>query len=326
MIAPLALVAAGLTAFSAFSAQLTKATYVYKRVGDCEIKADVYRTPGADVRPVVIWIHGGALIFGDRGTIRPDQLARYLEAGFVLVSIDYRLAPETKLPAILEDVRDAYQWVRQQGPGLFQIDPDRVALVGNSAGGYLALMVGASVTPRPKAIASFYGYGDLTRDFTTRPDSQYLGLPKVSKEDAAKAVGSRVISESPLFPRVAFYNYTRQTGRWTREVAGLDPRQRIKLSRLSPIRYVTKEFPPTILLHGDKDADVPYEESVRMAAALKQHAVPHQSVRMRGYDHLFDVFPTGWTRENAEPLGLQDPKVAAAYDDVIAFLQVHLAR
>jgi acetyl esterase/lipase len=305
----------------------TRTTYTYKRVADCDIKADVYRTAGNEVRPVVIWIHGGALIFGDRTTIRPDQLGRYLDAGFVVVSIDYRLAPETKLAAILEDVRDGYRWVRERGPGLFQIDPDRVALVGNSAGAYLALMVGQLVTPRPKAVASFYGYGEITRDWTTRPDPQYLGLAKVSKDEAARAVGSKVLSESPLFPRVQFYNYCRQTGRWAREVAGIDPtRQRVRAARFAPIQHVTKEFPPTILVHGDQDRDVPYEESVRFAAALKQHGVIHQSIRMRGYDHLFDVFPTGWTRQDAQPIGLQDPKVAAAYDQVIAFLHVHVNR
>src|SRR6185436_13100149 len=86
-------------------AAFSRATYTYKRVGECDIKADVYRLPGKDVRPAIVWIHGGALIFGDRGTVRPDQLERYLRAGYAVVSIDYRLAPETKLPDIIEDLR-----------------------------------------------------------------------------------------------------------------------------------------------------------------------------------------------------------------------------
>ena len=67
----------------------SKATYTYKRVGECDNKVDVYRSPGKDVRPIIMWIHGGALIFGDRGRVRPDQLQRYLQAGYVVVSIDY---------------------------------------------------------------------------------------------------------------------------------------------------------------------------------------------------------------------------------------------
>jgi acetyl esterase/lipase len=307
-------------------ATFSKATYTYKRVGECDIKADVYRLPGKDVRPAIVWIHGGALIFGDRGTVRPDQLQRYLRAGYAVVSIDYRLAPETKLPDIIEDLRDAYRWVREKGPELFWVNADRIALVGNSAGGYLALMAGFSVTPRPKALVAFYGYGDITGAWTTRPDPHYLTLERVTKEDAYKVVGGKVLSESPIFPRVMFYNYTRQNGLWPREVAALDPdKEPDKLEQFSPIRHVTKEYPPTLLLHGDKDTDVPFEESVRMAAALKQVGIPHQLIRMRNYDHLFDVFPTGWTPD-AEPLGLKDPKVAAAYDDVVKFLSKHVGR
>jgi acetyl esterase/lipase len=308
-------------------ATFSKATYTYKRVGECDIKADVYRRPGKDFRAAIVWIHGGALIFGDRSTLRPDQLQRYLQAGYAVVSIDYRLAPETKLPEILEDLGDAYQWVREKGPELFWIDRDRIALVGNSAGGYLTLMAGFSVTPHPKALVSFYGYGDIAGEWTIRPDPHYLTLERVTKEEAYKVVGGKVLSESPIFPRVVFYNYTRQNGLWPREVAALDPdKEREKLEQFSPIRHVTKEYPPTLLLHGDKDTDVPFEESVRMAATLKQVGVPHQFIRMHNYDHLFDVFPTGWTTRDAEPLGLKDPKVAAAYDVVMAFLRKHVGR
>ena len=304
----------------------SKVTYTYKTVGDVDIKADVHRLPGKDVRPVIVWIHGGALIFGDRATVRPDQLQRYLRAGYAVVSIDHRLAPETKLPDLIEDVRDAYKWVREKGPALFLIDPDRIAIVGNSAGGYLALIAGFSVTPRPKALVCFYSYGDIAGQWLTRPDPHYLALQRVTKEEAYGVVGGKVLSESPTFPRVVFYNYTRQNGLWSREVAALDPdKEREKLERFSPIRHVTKEYPPTLLLHGDKDTDVPFDQSVRMAAALKQFGVAHQLIRMRNYDHLFDVFPTGWTPD-AEPIGLKDPKVAAAYDDVVAFLKKHVGR
>jgi acetyl esterase/lipase len=304
----------------------SKETYTYKRVGECDIKADVFRLPGKDVRPAIVWIHGGALIFGDRGTLRPDQLQRYLQAGYAVVSIDYRLAPETKLPEIIEDVQDAYQWVREQGPKSFSIDPDRIALVGNSAGGYLVLMAGVSVNPRPKALISFYGYGDITGNWYSRPDPHSLKLDRVTKEDAYKVVGGKVLSESPVFPRVMFYTYCRQNGLWPKEVAALDPTKEPEKSYLfCPVRHITKEHPPTLLLHGDKDTDVPFEESVRIAAALRRHGVPHQLIRMKNYDHLFDVFPQGWA-PNAEPIGLKDPKVAAAYDDVVAFLKKHVRR
>jgi acetyl esterase/lipase len=126
-------------------------TYTYKSTGGCDIKADVVSHGPLEKRPVVVWIHGGALIMGSRTGIPAflRELAR--DPGYAVVSIDYRLAPETKLPAIIEDIQDAHRWVRTQGPALFGADPDRIAAVGGSAGGYLTLMSGFCFDPRPKA-------------------------------------------------------------------------------------------------------------------------------------------------------------------------------
>jgi len=89
------------------AAEVRMQTYTYKRVGDLEIKANVYRADDEKVRPVVVWIHGGALIMGGRNGINGRVKKMFLDAGYTIVSIDYRLAPETKLPAIIEDVEDA---------------------------------------------------------------------------------------------------------------------------------------------------------------------------------------------------------------------------
>ena len=74
--------------------------------------------------------------------------------GFVLVSIDYRLAPEVKLPAVIEDVQDAFRWLREQGPKQLRIDPDKLVVSGGSAGGYLTLMTGCCVKPRPPMMSA----------------------------------------------------------------------------------------------------------------------------------------------------------------------------
>jgi acetyl esterase/lipase len=75
-----------------------KTTHTYKRVGDLEIQADVYRPRDDEFRPVVMWIHGGALISGSRSGVSQRVLEDFTRAGYAVVSIDYRLAPETKLP------------------------------------------------------------------------------------------------------------------------------------------------------------------------------------------------------------------------------------
>jgi acetyl esterase/lipase len=287
-------------------------------VGDLEIQADVYRLPGDDVRPAVIWIHGGALIMGDRDMQgwRPleRQLERYLQAGYVVISIDYRLAPETKFPAIIEDLQDAYAWVHEQGTEEFNIDPNRIAVIGSSAGGYLTLMAGFCVEPRPKALVAFYGYGDIIGPWYSQPDPFYNREPPVSEERARRAVGDRPIARSPFDDeRDVIYVFCRQRGLWPQEVVGMDPaKEREAFTKYCPLQNISPEYPPTLLLHGDKDSDVPYEQSVFMADELKRHGVEYKLLTMQGHDHMFDLFD-----ENA-------PEVKAAIDEVIVFLNNHL--
>jgi len=240
----------------------SKATFTYKKVGDVEIKADVYRPAGAGPHPAIVWIHGGGLIFGSRETIPVDENDLFLRAGYITVSIDYRLAPETKLPAILEDVEDAYRWVREKGPGLFQCDPERLAVVGQSGGAYLALMSGVRLRPSPKVIVSFYGYGDIAGPWYSQPSPYFLSQPRVTKEAALRVLTQTVISESPIQPRVDFYIYCRQNGLWPKEVTGIDLlKEPDGLVAYSPERLVKRGYPPTLLLHGDRDTDVPFELS-----------------------------------------------------------------
>lgn len=315
----------GLTAQHAGQPAL-KETFTYKRIDGTALEADVYRLPGGDDRPAILWLHGGALIFGNRGSVVDHQLERYIRAGYVVASIDYRLAPETKLPAIVGDVQDAYRWLREEGPGRFQVDPDRIAVIGNSAGGYLALWAASAAVPRPRAVVSFYGYGDISREWTTRPSPYYLSQDRVAKDDAYQVVGQGVLAESPIFPRVLFYTYCRQNGLWPREVVGVDPAtEQSELERFSPTLHVTADSSPTMLLHGSKDTDVPFDESERMAVALEKHRVPHRFVRLDDYDHLFDVFPEGWQTDEP-PSELKDPTVLAAFDAVLQFLDEHLAK
>lgn len=156
---------------SATLATVTKRTVVYKTSGECAVRLDVFLPATERQRsPVAVWIHGGALIFGDRTGLdyRPGLRDLLLKSGLAIVAIDYRLAPETKLPGILEDLRDAFAWIGREGRG-HGLDPDRIGVIGHSAGGYLALMSAFSVVPRPRAVVSFYGYGDITGPWYSRP-------------------------------------------------------------------------------------------------------------------------------------------------------------
>ena len=293
-----------------------KKTYTYKAVGDVPIQADVYRADDDKVRPVVVWIHGGALITGNRNSV-PRQLRDLCRAeGFALVSFDYRLAPEVKLPEIAADVEGAFGWLREQGPKRCRLDPERVVVTGGSAGGYLTLLAGARVRPRPRALVAYWGYGDVDGDWYTKPSDHYRQhAPLVSKEEAYKAVGGRAWTGSEAGfdgrGRGRFYLYLRQNGLWTKEVTGFDAlTERAKLDPYCPVRNVSPEYPPTLLIHGTEDTDVPYALSAAMAKELARHKVPHELVTVPGAGHGL----AGGDRK----------LVAAAHERAAAFIRTHL--
>jgi acetyl esterase/lipase len=292
------------------AAGYTSRTVTYKRVGALEIKADVYTPQTGASHPAILWIHGGALIFGDRTMLPPAQRDLYLAAGYSVVSIDYRLAPETKLALILEDISDAYAWLLASSKEL-GIAKERVSVVGHSAGGYLALMAGVRFRPRPRAVISFYGYGDIAGEWYSRPDPYYLTQPVVSREEAWRTVGRQPVSEGDEARRFVFYRYCRQNGLWPELVCGHNPRKEPQaFDAFCPVRNVDPGYPPTLLVHGSKDSDVPAEQSSEMARALAAKSVPHKLIILDGYDHVFDI----------EGMGMSDPAVQRMFQQVLSFL------
>ena len=274
-----------------YTGKVLKKTYVYKTVGEVKIHADVHRHDDAKRRPVLVWFHGGALINGHRAGVR-RELRELCEAkGYVLVSFDYRLAPEVKLPAIAEDIKDAIKWLRAKGPELFNADPSRLVISGSSAGGYITMLTGVIVKPRPTALVSYCGYGDVDGPWYSQPSKHYLTRPLVTKEQAMAGVYKGVLTNPPKdrkgrVARGRFYLYCRQNGLWPKEVTGFDPAtQRDKLTPYCPVRSMTADYPPIAMVHGTKDTDVPYEQSAAMAKALKARGVRHELLTIPNGGH-----------------------------------------
>ena len=295
-------------------ADIQKTTYIYKRVGSLEIKADVYRSSQDTRRPVVVWIHGGALINGHREGISGRLRDAFLKRNDIVVSIDYRLAPETQLPAIIRDVEDAFHWIRTQGPELFGADPDRIAVVGGSAGGYLTLTSGFRVKPRPTVLVALWGYGDLVGDWysTPSPHPRHQRL-KMSREMSWQQVSGPPISDSRQRPGNggAFYQFCRRHGEWPHSVSGWDPqKQRDRFLAYMPVANVTPEYPPTLLIHGQQDTDVPHEQSVMMAAEFRRHKVPHKLISIPQAEHGLSGGATA--------------RIDRAYQEAIQFIQQRL--
>ena len=175
-------------------------------------------------------------------------------------------------------------------------------------------MTGFAVKPSPRAIVAFYGYGDIDGPWYSRPDPFYLQRPTVARDAALQSVGNTAVAEPPIpNQRGRFYLYCRQSGRWPIEVTGHDPDKEPRaFDRFCPVRNVSREYPPTLLLHGDSDTDVPHAQSVQMAKELERAGVEHQLITIPGGPHGFDGQAS-------------DPVVARAFDRAVEFLQKHVA-
>lgn len=296
-------------------ALIEKTTYTYKQVNDLDIQLDLFRVKDdKTIKPVVVWLHSGALIFGSRKDIQQDQVELYLKSGYSVISIDYRLAPVTPMQDIVSDVKDAIVWIRNNGNKLLGIDSNKVFVVGHSAGGYLALMTGYILNTPPQAIVSLYGYGDILGEWYNKPDSFYCTQPLINKKEAYQLIHDKPIASASYQERFNFYLYCRQKGIWTNIVSGIDPHQHPEsLVYYCPIKNIHPKYPSTLLIHGNKDTDVPYFQSKDMQQALTKNGIENRLITMEGYGHVFD-FVYG---------GLKDEKTRDAFNEIILFLNKH---
>ncbi|MEH7248223.1 alpha/beta hydrolase [Neobacillus niacini] len=287
-----------------------KQTIVYKNKNNCTIKADFYRTLKKQA-PVVVYIHGGGLIWGSREDISEEMVKLFIDNGLAVFSIDYRLAPESKLSDILEDIQDALFWLESEGKKQFSIDPRRIAVVGGSAGGFLSLCTG-TFKNKPRAIVSLYGYGDISVKWAINPSTFYLQKELIPRQLAFKLLSNTILTEGPIRDRYLIYLYARQQGVWIEEITGINPfTNNEALLKFCPLHNVTEEYPPTLFLHGTMDTDVPYEQSVFMRAALVKKGVYTRLITIPNGEHVFEK-------------DFYDPIVQNALEQMIEFLQNQL--
>ena len=212
------------------------------------------------------------------------------------------------------DVEDAFRWLRTSAGQRFPTTADRIAAVGESAGGYLALTAGFRIEPHLDAVVSLYGYGDLIGPWYSRPSAHpcHQGAD-LTPDEITRLMSGPPVAEGRLREGDghAFYRHCRRYGTWPTAVSGWDPdKEAERFLPFMPIANVTDRYPPTILVHGSDDTDVPYDRSTEMAAELERHGVEHRLIEIPAAEHGF--------------AGADPAAVAAARDEVIAFLRGHL--
>jgi acetyl esterase/lipase len=230
---------------------------VYGRIDGEELKLDANVPDGSGPFVGVILVHGGSWVQGDKGgSVRPlfEPLTR---AGYAWFSINYRLAPKYRYPACLDDLDTAIAWVRTHAVSL-KIDPNRIVLMGESAGGSLVEMAAmqGQLDPGIAAVVSFYGRTD------------FVG-------DPAERMGSLAGSVAALFG-----------------CTGLDPATAAELRQASPLYCVRSGLPPFLLLHGTADPIVPYDHSLCFEARLRAVGVSCDLITVPGGCHGM----TGWNK------------------------------
>jgi alpha-L-fucosidase 2 len=199
---------------------------------------DAHIPPGPGPHAAVILVHGGGWTAGNKQANFIQPLFGPLdESGLAWFSIDYRLAPQHPYPAAVRDVEAAIRYIKTHTRD-FRIDPKRIALMGESAGGHLVALV-ATRSTRETAVAAvvpFYGAFDL--------EALLAGKKEVSKG------------------MTGFLGIT-----------DLSEKSRTVLREASAATYVKKGLPPFLLIHGSKDEAVPYDQSVRFNAQLESAGV-----------------------------------------------------
>jgi len=231
---------------------------------DRKEKLDLYlpHGPARRDRPAVVFIHGGGFTGGDKAEYRSASVSADLaREGFVVVSCNYVLGPKTQegvWPRNIADCREAVRWVRGHAQEL-GVDPERIAVAGGSAGGYLALMVGLSDDktgpggdPLAKVSAKVAGVIDL------------YGVVNFSKHGKGEVPGASAAEQAAYLP----------------ENQG-DPQD-----------------PPVLILHGTADTTVDIQQSKDLVAALTKAKVVHEFIVIEGAPHTFDLHPkgSGWVR------------------------------
>lgn len=281
---------------------------VYNEVDGVSITMDAYIPEKATKEkpvPVLLWWHGGGLLQGTRKAVAPHTRYAPAKHNLCIVSVDYRLAPQTRLPAILADCKAAIDFLLTDKFAQAtdnRIDTSRLVVSGSSAGGWLALLAGTGIGYRasgiepPKGItgiAAIYPITDLLDPFWSTKHRPVVYLDRII-EDHEMATFIDPNSEKTSWSeatgkRSMFYHYMVQEALLTQLL--------LEGTSIDPIVYsiaqnvcagTTVALPPTYIITGNKDTRVPHKQSLDVVAAYKSVGSSIEYHELEGLDHRFD--------------------------------------
>lgn len=244
----------------------TQTDIEYARVGDLVLKLDLHR-PQAENPPLIVYVHGGAWRAGSKSDV---PIAPLLEKGFAIASVDYRLSTQAVFPAQIHDIKAALRFLRAKAAE-FRLNTEKIAIVGSSAGGHLAALIGATnghkmlegrigdhldQSSRVDAIVSLYGASNLQ---SILAQSTEFGL--TVRIPALKLLLGDVPEKKPELAKLA-----------------------------SPVAHLDKSDPPLLLIHGDADPQMPYEQSREFTTAYEALKLQVKFVTLPGSRHGGEEF------------------------------------
>jgi alpha-L-fucosidase 2 len=252
----------------------------FARVGDVRLLMDANIPEGAGPFPAVIWVHGGGFVSGDKYPAPMSLLEPLSQQGYAWFSVNYRLAPQYPFPAATDDVEAAVAYIKAHARE-YKIDPNRLVLTGASAGGHLVSFVGVKHRPENKvaAVIPFFGEHDLVN--RVHPDGECMIDGKVVPNPSGFCL-------SPGLSK--FLGITVDS-----------PNRETVVRAASPVAHITKDMPPYLFIHGTKDLNVPYEQSVRMCTAMKKAGARCEVILVKGGGHGFGAWDKDETMAGYKP-------------------------
>lgn len=239
----------------------TQTDIEYAKVGETSLKLDLHRPQGENP-PLIVYVHGGGWRAGSKEDV---PIADLYEKGFAIASVDYRLSTQAVFPAQVQDIKAAIRFLRAKA-GLFHINASKIAIIGSSAGGHLAALVG--VSNGNQEIEGKVG-GHLDQSSDLQVIVSYYGasnLESILSQSTQKGRDFRIPALKLLL--------------------GDTPDKKPELAKLaSPVTHLDKNDPPLLLIHGDSDPQMPPQQSQELAKAYQALGLPVTLIMLPGSLH-----------------------------------------